>query len=92
MENNTKIQDSCQSLQTVVSDSILRYCFGNEIKKTWFISKNLKCFLPKGSRLLLKIEGVETTKQLSSCNLPQKGDVVSDIDGLHVLIKKISWV
>ena len=37
-----------QCVQTSVSDSIFRYCWGNESKKTWFITKTLKCFLPKG--------------------------------------------
>ena len=49
-----------QCVQTSVRDSIFRYCWGNETAKTWFITKTLKCFLPKGSRLLLKIEGEMT--------------------------------
>jgi len=81
-----------QCVQTSVRDSIFRYCWGNETAKTWFITKTLKCFLPKGSRLLLKIEGEITSEKLSSCNLPQNGDVVSDIDGTNILVKKVIWV
>jgi hypothetical protein len=93
MRNENMIEPiNQQCVQTSVRDSIFRYCWGNESKKTWFITKTLKCFLPKGSRLLLKIEGEITNEKLSSYNLPQNGDVISDIDGIHILVKKVSWV
>ncbi|SNB26561.1 hypothetical protein NO004_40070 [Flavobacterium psychrophilum] len=93
MRNENMIKPLTQQCeQTSVRDSIFRYCWGNETAKTWFITKNLKCFLPKGSRLLLRIEGEITSEKLSSCNLPQNGDVVSDIDGTNILVKKVIWV
>lgn len=72
--------------------NIVRYAWGNSKLKTWFITKNKKCFLPKGSKLLFVITSKQTTELLkTSDNYPKIGDVITDIDGLKIKIIDIKW-
>lgn len=68
-------------------EAVIRYCYANDVAKTWFISKNKKVFLPKKSYLLLTISGEITNNPISVSNTyPSVGDVVCDLEGNHILI------
>lgn len=75
------------------SNIIIRYGWGNELLKTWFLTRSKKVVIPKGSRLLMIFGCEETNEPISSSNTyPEIDDVVSDVDGEHIKIKTIDWV
>ena len=76
------------------SNIIIRYGWGNELLKTWFLTRSKKTIVPKSSRLLMIFSCKETDEPISSFNTsyPEIDDVVSDVDGEHIKIKTINWV
>ncbi len=88
IETNTKTEVSVNP-----SSIIIRYGWGNEILKTWFLTKTKKAMVPEGSRLLMVFGCEETDGPISSFKTyPEVGDVVSDVDGEHIKIKTVDWV
>lgn len=74
-------------------DGNIRYAYGNEQLKTWFISKSDDDnMLPNGSKLLFKMWCVKTNDSISTSDVyPLVGDIVCDINGDNLKIEKIEW-
>lgn len=72
--------------------SVVRFAWGNEKLKTWFITKTQKAFLPKGSRLLFKM-GCEPTNEpiLTTDSHPKQGDVINDVDDCKLKVVSVEW-
>ena len=72
--------------------SVVRFAWGNEKLKTWFITKIDKAFLPKGSRLLFKMGCEPTNEPISITNTyPKQGDVINDVDGDKLKVISVEW-
>lgn len=72
--------------------SVIRYAWGNEQLKTWFITKTPKAFLPKGSRLLFKMGCESTNEPISATeSYPKQGDVINDVDSYKLKVISIEW-
>lgn len=62
--------------KTETNVSLIRYAWGNETLKTWFITDNANVIMPKSSRLLFILTCEKTN--LSVSTVPQINDVVCD--------------
>lgn len=72
--------------------SVIRFAWGNEKLKTWFITKTEKEFLPKGSRLLFKMGCEPTNEPISTAeSYPKQGDVINDVDGYKLKVVSVEW-
>lgn len=81
------------AIKKTKSNHIVRYAWGNSIKKTWFITKNNKALLPKGSKLLFIISGKETDKKIkTSDTYPKEGDVIFDVNSSKIEVTDVKWV
>lgn len=79
-------------LTSLEPETELRYGWGNEKKKTWFITKEKKAFVPKGSRLLLVLDCLPSSKSISiKSTSPQVGDIIQDMDGDRLEVVKVNW-
>ena len=58
---------------------LVRYAWGCD--NSWFITKNKRCIMPKGSRLLIRLGCEKTNHPIhTKSNYPTVGDVISDVD------------
>lgn len=93
IEELLSVEEAAISIKNAVSKNIVRYAWGNSKLKTWFITKNKTAFIPKGCKLIFIITGEITNEPLHTLdNYPNKGDVISDIDNLHIKVSDVSWV
>lgn len=91
---NIDIKDTETEQCTIpsVRCSVIRYAWGNEKLKTWFITKTSKAFLPKGSRLLFKMGCEPTNKPISITeSYPKQGDVINDVDSCRIKVIDVEW-
>jgi hypothetical protein len=66
-----------------------RFAWANEKKRTWFITKDRKAFMPKGCRLLMVLYCTISNEPLGTKSTwPQAGDVVRDVDGITLRIER----
>lgn len=90
---NIILNETTNSIQTVVKRSVLRYAWGNTTLKTWFITKSNNILLPKGCKLIFKISGEETNEPIHTTETyPKEGDIIGDVDGFNIKIIDVSWV
>lgn len=72
---------------------IIRYAWGNQRLKTWFITKSQKTVVPEGCRLLFTLTCEYTTAPISIADTwPQIGDVLVDVDGARIGVKEVNWI
>ena len=88
--NLSKVKELCTTPS--VKCSVVRFAWGNEKLKTWFITKTSKAVLPKGSKLLFKMGCERTNKTISiTYTLPKQGDVINDVDSNKFRIVSVEW-
>ena len=88
-----KINVKTDTLESVEnSELIIRYAWGNQKLKTWFITKHRFCGF-EGSRLLMKLGCKKTKDDVSvDTTFPSVGDVVTDTDGDVIEIIESNWI
>lgn len=92
MINITGIKNKTKILKESIEENIF-FGFGNQQKLTWFIVKNKKMFLPKGSKILFEIKGVYTNDSIKTKDsYPQIDDVISLSNGEKIKIIDIKWI
>lgn len=71
----------------------VRYAWRNDIKDTWFITKHRRAFMPEGSILLYLLGCVPTFGPIwtASDDIPQVGDVITDVDGTVLQVVTVDW-
>jgi len=70
---------------------VVRYGWGNSKLKTWFITKTKKEFLPAGCIMLFTIYGKITDETVKTTDTyPKVGDVISDVNGLKIIVNRIN--
>jgi len=91
MQNITKTTEHTCTIADVRC-SVVRFAWGNEKLKTWFITKTSKAFLPKGSRLLFKMGCEPTNEPISITDShPKEGHVINDVDGCKLKVISVEW-
>lgn len=73
--------------------SIIRFAYGNEKLKTWFITKSNRQILPNGSRLIFILTCELTSDEISiSETYPTKDQIIGDINGQHLKIINVEYL
>lgn len=85
----TKTETKTEVLE---NQKVTRYGWANGYLKTWFVTKNKRQFLPKGSILFFIITGEITGEPISTSDTyPKEGDVISDSDGHRIKVINIEY-
>jgi len=92
MSTDSKIAENEQCAIPSVRCSVVRFAWGNEKLKTWFITKTVKAVLPKGSRLLFRMGCEPTNEPISITDThPKQGDVINDVNGNKLNVVSVEW-